>query len=68
MSDLGVDLQLKWGIIVIRGDATNLPFQSEFFDVVLCLDVLEHIEDNLLAPKEMYRVTKPGEKFLFFSS
>ena len=65
MSDLGVELQLKRGISVIRGDATNLPFQSESFDAVLCLDVLEHIEDDVSALKEMYRVTKQGGKFLF---
>ena len=65
MSDLGVELQLKRGITVIKGDATNLPFQSESFDAVLCLDVLEHIEDDVSALKEMYRVTKQGGKFLF---
>lgn len=65
MSDLGVELQLKRGLNVIRGDATNLPFQSESFDAVLCLDVLEHIDDDVSALKEMYRVTKQGGKFLF---
>ena len=32
---------------------------------MLCLDVLEHIEDDVSALKEMCRVTKPGGKFLF---
>jgi SAM-dependent methyltransferase len=65
MSDLGVELQLKKGIRVVRGDATNLPFDTESFEAVLCLDVLEHIEDDVSALKEMSRVTKPGGKFLF---
>ena len=65
MSDLGVELQQNRGIDVVRGDATNLPFESASFDAVLCLDVLEHIEDDVSALKEMYRVTKPGGKFLF---
>jgi SAM-dependent methyltransferase len=65
MSDLGVQLQLKKGIRVVRGDATDLPFESDSFDAVLCLDVLEHIENDVSALNEMYRVTRPGGKFLF---
>jgi len=65
MSDLGVRLQLKKGIRVVRGDATDLPFKSDSFDAVLCLDVLEHIENDVSALNEMYRVTRPGGKFLF---
>lgn len=65
MSDLGVELQLKKGIRVIKGDATDLPFESGHFDAVLCLDVLEHIENDVAALTEMYRVTRPEGKFLF---
>lgn len=65
MSDLGVEIQLKKGIDVVKGDATNLPFDSIKFDAILCLDVLEHIEDDIAALREMWRVTKPGGKFLF---
>ena len=49
MADLGVEMQIKKGIAVVRGDATDLPFDSNCFDAVLCLDVLEHIENDLLA-------------------
>ena len=65
MSELGVELQLKKGIHVVKGDATDLPFESNYFDAILCLDVLEHIEDDISALTEMYRVTKPTGKFLF---
>jgi SAM-dependent methyltransferase len=65
MSDLGFEIQLKKGINVIQGDATKLPFKSSSFDAVLCLDVLEHIEEDLIALEEMYRVVKAGGKFLF---
>ena len=38
----------------------KLPFKNEFFDVVTCLEVIEHLHnpDNLI--KEIYRVLKPG--------
>ena len=65
MSELGVELQVKKGIHVVKGDATDLPFESNQFDAILCLDVLEHIEDDVSALTEMYRVTKSEGKFLF---
>lgn len=65
MSDLGFEIQLKKGINVIQGDATKLPFKSSSFDAVLCLDVLEHIKNDVTALEEMYRVTKANGKFLF---
>jgi len=65
MSDLGFQLQSKRGINVIQGDATKLPFKSNSFDAVICLDVLEHIEDDVSALEEIYRVTKASGNFLF---
>ena len=40
-------------------DVTSLPFDSESFDVVICNHVLEHIEDDRKALKEIYRILKP---------
>jgi len=41
-------------------DVTNMPFESESFDVVLCNHVLEHIEDDERAIREIHRILKPG--------
>jgi ubiquinone/menaquinone biosynthesis C-methylase UbiE len=38
----------------------SLPFESEYFDIALCLEVLEHIEDDAKAVREISRVLKPG--------
>jgi SAM-dependent methyltransferase len=55
-------------------DATNLPFETESFDIVLFLRVLHHIEDFNKALEEAYRVTKewwtillsePHHKFVY---
>ncbi|MCK4912005.1 MAG: class I SAM-dependent methyltransferase [Thermodesulfovibrionales bacterium] len=43
-----------------RGDACHLPYGDGSFDMVLALDVLEHIEDNRAAVAEIRRVLKPG--------
>ncbi|MCX6286019.1 MAG: class I SAM-dependent methyltransferase [Bacteroidetes bacterium] len=41
-------------------DITDLKFEDEVFDVIICNHVLEHIEDDLKAIGELYRVLKPG--------
>jgi ubiquinone/menaquinone biosynthesis C-methylase UbiE len=41
-----------------------LPFAGESFDVVLCYDVLEHVQNPETTLAEVYRVLKPGGLFL----
>lgn len=43
-------------------DLLNLNFQSNYFDLVICNHVLEHIDDDIAAMKELFRVLKPGGK------
>jgi len=50
---------------VLSSDSTALPFRSAAFDGVVCLDVLEHIEDDAAALREIARVLRPGGAFLF---
>lgn len=56
------------------GDACNLPYQNEQFDLVVAADVLEHIDDDVSVMQEMCRVLKkdgylivtcPAHKFLW---
>lgn len=46
-----VDLQL---------DVTKTALPSESFDVVLCSHVLEHVDDDRLAMRELLRITRSG--------
>ena len=41
-------------------DGTNLSYQNNYFDVVICMEVLEHVEDEEKLLKEIYRVLIPG--------
>ena len=43
----------------------NLSFPDETFDIIVSLDVLEHIPDYSVAFKECARVLKPGGRFLW---
>lgn len=47
------------------GYAEDLPYPDNYFDVVLCVDVLEHVADWQQAVAETYRVLQPGGIFCF---
>ncbi|MEG5042078.1 MULTISPECIES: class I SAM-dependent methyltransferase [unclassified Microcoleus] len=51
----------------ICGDATNLPFENESFDIVTMFDVIEHVPDHQKAISEALRVLKP-KGFLLVST
>jgi SAM-dependent methyltransferase len=44
----------------IKMDIHQIPFENNTFDVVMCNHVLEHVEDDIHAMKEILRVLKPG--------
>lgn len=48
----------------ILGDIKNIPMGDNSVDAVICLSVLEHIDEPLKAVSEIYRILKPGGKCL----
>lgn len=42
------------------GDALRLPFKTETFDRIICAEVMEHVNDDHQACREMVRVLKKG--------
>ena len=47
----------RWGLLV--SSINRLPFSDQSFDVVLCTEVLEHLENDQEAVAELVRVLKP---------
>ena len=47
-----------------QGNAMDLPFSSETFDVVIASFVLMFVPDQSLAVREMWRVLKPGGRLV----
>ena len=45
-------------------DITQIPEGNQYFDAVLCTEVLEHLPDPVKAIKELTRVLKPGGTLL----
>lgn len=43
-----------------RFDVTLSPFGASTFDVIICIHVLEHVEEDRRALAELFRLLKPG--------
>jgi SAM-dependent methyltransferase len=56
---MGMDLNDRRNINA-WADITATPIRSATFDAVICIHVLEEIEQDLVAMRELYRVLKPG--------
>ncbi len=47
-----------------KGDVCALSFQDSSFDLILATDIIEHVEEDGLALKEIDRVLKPGSSVI----
>jgi SAM-dependent methyltransferase len=47
-------------IPLLHFDLTHCPLPDNSLDVAVLLNVLEHIEDDALAVRQLYRILKPG--------
>jgi SAM-dependent methyltransferase len=59
-SATGAGLAKERGLGVVRADATALPFRDKSIDLVVAMDVLEHIPDDAAAARDLVRVLRPG--------
>lgn len=60
---VGLDIRPGKGVDVV-GSVYDLPFKDNEFEIVLCMVVMEHLEDPQKAILEMKRVLKSGGKIL----
>ena len=44
----------------VKMDIHHIPFGENTFDVAFCNHVMEHVDDDIRAMAELYRVLKPG--------
>lgn len=63
----GMDISMEYlvraregGIAVCHARIEDMPYREEFFDVVACTDVLEHVVDLNLCCGKILGVLKPG--------
>lgn len=53
-------------LALVSGDVESLPIASESVDAVLLSGLLHHLPDPTLCVKEVWRVLKPGGRFMAF--
>jgi len=61
---LGIAMRNTPKIGYTQGDAHNLPYPNDYFDVALCHFLLLWVDNPIRAISEMARVTKPGGSVL----
>lgn len=60
---VGLDAAQRPGVDLV-GPLEAIPAADESFDVVLCIQVLEHVDDPAQAVRELHRVTRRGGRVL----
>ena len=63
LNRVGMDIKGGKGVDLVAS-AYDIPFEDNSFEIVLCLSVLEHLEDPKKALREMHRVLKPNGTIL----
>ena len=49
----------SWGLL--GASIHRLPFRDDFFDLIICSEILEHVPDHRKAVAEVVRVLRPGK-------
>jgi SAM-dependent methyltransferase len=61
VSDDAIRYCIEKGFHSVRqGDVCSMPFVSNAFDLILATDIIEHVDDDARAIKEIARVLKPS--------
>ncbi|MBI2443451.1 MAG: class I SAM-dependent methyltransferase [Candidatus Levybacteria bacterium] len=55
---IALDKKERPHLDIRKGDIYNIPFKDNAFDLVLCCEVLEHLENPQKALSELHRVTR----------
>jgi len=60
----GLEIAKERGLASVCGSAFKLPIKDESCDVVMCMSVIEHVDEDEELVAEISRVLKPGGKLL----
>jgi SAM-dependent methyltransferase len=64
LNPFGVRAARERGHEVEEGPVETIPHPDASFDLVTCLDVIEHTDDDVISLRELARVTKPGGRLI----
>ena len=63
-----LNLDNKKRIVIKNGDITKIDLLDNSVDIIVCSEVIEHIENYKEAVRELYRVCKPGGRLNIFNA
>ncbi len=55
-----ITADLESPLAKVKMDVQNIPFPDNHFDLIFCNHIMEHVDDYIMALKELHRVLKPG--------
>lgn len=55
-----ITADLESPLAKVKMDVQNIPFPDNSFDVIFCNHIMEHVDNDVKALQELYRVLKPG--------
>ena len=64
LNPVGLAAARSRGHHVEEAPVETMPFDDGSFDLVTCLDVIEHTDDDVAALRELRRVTRPGGRLV----
>lgn len=68
-SQEGLQFCRKRGLTnLVLADATQLPFESGYFDLITAIGIIEHLKDDQAALAEIWRVLKPRGVVILLTS
>lgn len=65
--DLAKEFQVKPGVRTYTANLESLPFEDDYFDMIISRDVCEHLAKPLEIFGELKRVLKPGGKIIMIT-
>ncbi|HRH80746.1 MAG TPA: class I SAM-dependent methyltransferase [Thiobacillaceae bacterium] len=56
------------GIELYKGDLAHTGLEDASVDLIMCRSVMEHVDDPRAVYREMFRVLRPGGRFIFLTA
>jgi ubiquinone/menaquinone biosynthesis C-methylase UbiE len=64
LDETGLWKSKRRGLTVVKGSALNLPIEGNSMDLVIALDLIEHLPNPQIGLNEIGRILRPDGKFL----
>lgn len=55
-----ITADLESPLAKVKLDVLDMPFEDSAFDIIFCNHVMEHVDNDIKAMSEIYRVMRPG--------